>query len=159
MKLKKAVSAVLALVMVIGMFAAAPVTAHALTFGNWEYEIYQGRYWLTGYTGSFLTSSVLIPDKIDGNKVEAITFNLGDDLPYLQTLGFYEDTAITEFPSLRDLSDFKEVYQVDANGRRLPEKNNILPDSITSIYEGTFSGTKLQRLENVQRHEAAKAGY
>ena len=48
MKLKKAVSAVLALVMVIGMLAAAPVTAHARTFGNWEYEIYQGRYWLTG---------------------------------------------------------------------------------------------------------------
>ena len=147
MKLKKAVSAVLALVMVTGMFAAAPVTTHALTFGNWEYEIYQGRCWLTGYTGSFLTSTVLIPDKINGNKVEAITFNMGADLPYLQTLGFYEDTAITEMPSLRDLSDFKEIFQADANGRRIAGKDNILPDSVTSIYEGTFSGTKLQRLD------------
>ena len=147
MKLQKAVSVVLALVMVVGILAAAPVTAHALTYGNWEYEIYQGRCWLTGYTGSFLTSTVLIPDKINGNKVEAINFNLGDSLPYLQSLGFYEDTAITELPLLCDMPDLKEIFQVDANDRRIAGKNNILPDSVTSIYERTFSGTKLQRLD------------
>ncbi len=147
MKLQKTVSVVLATVMVVGMLAAAPVTAHALNYGNWEYEIYQGRCWLTGYTGSFLTSSVLIPDKINGNKVEAINFNLGEALPYLQSLGFYEDTAITELPLLCELPDLKEIFQVDANGRRIAAKNNMLPDSVTSIYERTFSGTKLQRLD------------
>ena len=147
MKLQKAVSGVLTLVMVVGILAAAPVTAHALTYGNWEYEIYHGRCWLTGYTGSFFTSSVLIPDKINGNKVEAINFNLGEALPYLQSLGFYEDTAITELPLLCDMPDLKEIFQVDANGRRIAGKNNILPDSVTSIYERTFSGTKLQRLD------------
>ena len=147
MKLQKAVSVVLALVMVVGMLAAAPVTAHALKYGNWEYEIYQGRCWLTGYTGSNNITTVLIPDKVNGNNVEAINFNLGDALPYLQSLGFYEDTAITELPLLCDMPDLKGIFQVDANGRRIAGKENILPDSVTSIYERTFSGTKLQRLD------------
>ena len=52
-KIKKTVSLVLALLMLISVFTVAPVTANAVTSGDFEYEMAEyGNYCtITGYTG------------------------------------------------------------------------------------------------------------
>ena len=65
---KRAISLLLALVMVFGMF---PVTARAATLSNGlEYEVYGDHVEITGYTGS--AAQVVIPAKIDGLPVTTI---------------------------------------------------------------------------------------
>ena len=84
--MKKALSVLLAVVMILSVFSILPLSAGALTrqtYGDWEYEVWSGydsqtyesyeEICITNYTGS--AESVTIPNTIDGKPVRYLYNN------------------------------------------------------------------------------------
>ena len=70
--MRKALSVLLALAMLLAVFAAVPMTVSAETSGNFEYTVNSdGTAAITKYTGSAV--SLVIPSQLDGHIVTAIT--------------------------------------------------------------------------------------
>ncbi len=70
-QIKKSLSIVLALLMLVSLFAVAPITASAEVSGDYEYKILEDdTAEITGYTGS--ATEVTIPSELDGKKITSI---------------------------------------------------------------------------------------
>ena len=69
--IKKSLSALLALVMLLSITAGVDLSAYAATSGDYTYEVLDdGTVEITGYTGT--ASSISIPGTIGGKKVTSI---------------------------------------------------------------------------------------
>ncbi|MCR5652341.1 MAG: leucine-rich repeat domain-containing protein, partial [Ruminococcus sp.] len=74
-KLKKSVSILLTVLLLLSLAVTAPVTANAETSGDWTYmkRAYWNEAMLTGYTGA--GGDITIPSELDGNTVVSIYDN------------------------------------------------------------------------------------
>ena len=70
---RKSVSAVLIVLLMLGVLTAAPFTAEAKTSGDFEYTVSGGKAELTKYKGS--DTEVVVPQKLGGYPVEIIGNN------------------------------------------------------------------------------------
>lgn len=129
-KLKKLTSLCLALIMILGMLTAAPVTAGAAEetsesvsakSGDFEYELYDDTVYITGYSGN--EANLTIPSEIDGYTVTEISGSAFQ--------GYENLTSITIPGSVTDVG-----YEAFANCPNLTSVT--IPASVTYIGEQAF---------------------
>lgn len=70
--MKKFLSALLALTMILSLVPAFAVSSHALQSGSWQYEVTGGKATITGIDSDAVSGTVIIPSKLGGYPVTAI---------------------------------------------------------------------------------------
>jgi hypothetical protein len=90
----------------------------------------------------------IFPAVIDGAAVVEYTTNndygLFKTYPNLETIYLYEGFQMSEIPSAHDCKSLKHIHVVDADGNIV--KEDELPAAITSIPDGAFHSTKIEKL-------------
>ena len=150
MKVKKPISILLTLIMLLSIFTVVPVTANASEADDfWVYTVTDnGRHCVI--TGTTLSESqientydIVIPGKINGLPVTEIRMSFSD-FTNLHLLWFYSDIAITVMPSVRGCGTLNVIGV--KNSETGKNTYHTLPDSITTIPSGTFSDTDIHTL-------------
>ncbi len=121
--MKKALSIILALSVLITMLVILPITAEAKKSGDYVYSVADGKAMITGYTGT--ASKLEIPSKIDGIPVTSI----GSE-------AFKENRSITNIA----LPDSVEYIGENAFMGCSSLATITIPDSVVSVRKNAFSG-------------------
>ena len=94
---------------------------------------------ITGYQGTKTNkSSLTVPLYIDGAKVANFEGSVFSGFTNLETLAFYDNTIITQMPSMQGCSKFKHVKTGSINDRT--------PTSMKSIPASAFVGTAIESI-------------
>ncbi len=94
---------------------------------------------ITGYQGTKTNkTSITIPKYIDGAQVTGFSGSVFNGFTNLETLIFYEDTQVSEMPSMQGCSKFKNI--------KTGSVNNKTPASMTSIPASAFVGTAIENV-------------
>jgi uncharacterized repeat protein (TIGR02543 family) len=94
---------------------------------------------ITGYQGTKTNkSSLTVPLYIDGAKVANFEGAVFSGFTNLETLAFYDNTIITQMPSMQGCSKFKHVKTGSINDRT--------PTSMKSIPASAFVGTAIESI-------------
>ncbi len=94
---------------------------------------------ITGYQGTKNNkSSITIPKYIDGASVTGFSGSVFSGFTNLETMVFYENTQVSQMPSMQGCSKFKNIKTGNAN--------NKTPASMTSIPASAFVGTALENV-------------
>lgn len=150
MRLRKPVSVLLALAMLLGVFAAAPMVVRAAydykQIGDWIYYERAGEYFISDYVGNKDAVELTIPSTLNGNPINWITIDFtSENFPNLQSIRMPANIAITEMPFFRGNSTFRSVKLYDSGG--VQGADNKLPDSVTKLRGYTFEGTSIVDLD------------
>ena len=110
----------------------------------WTISKTDGGCLITGYEGAkYEVTAITIPNTIEAKKVTGFS---GMEFHYfinLVTIYFYENTAITQMPSVQGMKDFKYVHLKNSTGETAA--SNTLPNSMTEIGDA-FLGTVIEIL-------------
>ena len=94
---------------------------------------------ITGYQGTKTNkSSLTVPLYIDGAKVANFDGLDFSEFTKLETLAFYDNTIVSQMPSMYGCSKFKHVKTGDVNDKT--------PNSMTSIPASAFVGTAVESI-------------
>ena len=94
---------------------------------------------ITGYQGTKSNkTSITIPKYIDGAQVTGFSGSVFSGFSNLETMIFYEDTQVSEMPSMQGCSKFKNI--------KTGSENNKTPASMTRISASAFLGTAIENV-------------
>lgn len=141
---KKTLSIILSLIMIITALPLTAVTSFALTSGDWEYTVENGKATITGYNGSDFW--VTIPSQLDGYNVTALgasVFNGNADLESVTIPNGITSIGSLAFSACSLLSSITipcSVTDIGASAFSGCESlcEAIIPSSVTSIGAGAF---------------------
>lgn len=124
----KTTSLVLTLLMLISVFAVAPITAGALTCGDYSYIVLEdGTAEIIGYNAD--DDEVIIPSELDGYTVTVI-----GNTDYDEVYGAFEFEDVVKVTIPNTVTTIKDfAFYVCENLSSL-----TIPDSVTSIGKGAF---------------------
>ena len=83
-------------------------------------------------------TSITIPVSINGKMLENFSGSLFGGFTNLETLAFYDNTIVSQMPSMQGCSKFKHV--------KTGSTNDKTPDSMTSIPASAFVGTAIETI-------------
>lgn len=148
-KLKKAISVIIAVVMVVSVFSALPLTVNAVgnilrkaptvVSGDYQYEVRDdGTAAIDEYLGS--DKNVVIPDKIDGYAVSRIGYESFKDCTSIESVIIPNGVTYIGMDAFRNCTNLKSI---------------TIPDTVNEIGMLAFQDTAW--LEN-QRDDVVYAG-
>ncbi|MBQ7504844.1 MAG: leucine-rich repeat domain-containing protein [Ruminococcus sp.] len=122
-KLKRPISILLALLLMLSVIAIAPISVGALTSGDYEYTVSGNNATITKYNGTAAT--VTIPSTLGGKTVTAIEQQAFQACP--------NATSITIPNSITTIAGWAFQYS--------PKLSSVtIPSSVTSVGKGMFAG-------------------
>ncbi len=144
--MKKLLSLLLSVLMIISTFAVLPLSAYAEQDGDWTFirNSANTECVITGNTGNKYIAALLLPKQIAGLKVIECMMHL-KEYYNLRTLALYVDMSMTSTPDTYGCTNLSKIDVVSEDGNSLLY-SNVLPDSIKEVTYGTFSGSQLSEL-------------
>lgn len=121
-QIKRTVSVVLSIFMIVSLFSIVPIEAGAATYGDWEYESSYNTCIIIGYNG--ISKNVTVPATINGKKVVQIIGAFNGNL-HVETVTI--PYGITEIGS----SCFEQCVKL---------KSVSIPNTVNTLGQWSFAG-------------------
>ncbi|MBQ5995561.1 MAG: leucine-rich repeat protein [Clostridia bacterium] len=142
--MKKTLSLILALIMLLSALPLTGISSFAYTSGDWEYTVSNGKATVTRYKGN--ASDVTIPSKLDGYNVSVIGSNAFYGCSSVISVTIPDSITKTEKDIFKNCKSLKNVilyYKQSIEGSHFIRDlvtNVVVVNGVTRIPEAAFEG-------------------